>query len=119
MPKTKEELMQLKKEYDTLNSKLKELSEEELKLVIGGSRRENTVVIPLQLPTSIGNSLKLDIYIDGILEESLCRTVDPIIEIINLSFKGITGYSSVTVKINGMPYKNYSINFDDSSYKEL
>ena len=34
--KTKEELTQLKTEYETLNNKLKELSEEELKMVTGG-----------------------------------------------------------------------------------
>lgn len=36
MPKTKEELNQLKKEYEVLTSKLKELTDEELKQVIGG-----------------------------------------------------------------------------------
>ena len=34
--KTKEELTQLKTEYETLNNELKELSEEELKMVTGG-----------------------------------------------------------------------------------
>ena len=37
MAKTQEELVQLKQEYETLNSKLKELTEDELKLVTGGS----------------------------------------------------------------------------------
>ena len=37
MAKTKEELNNLKIEYETLNSKLKELTEEELKLVTGGN----------------------------------------------------------------------------------
>ena len=37
MAKTKEELMQLKTEYETLNNKLKELSEEELDYVNGGT----------------------------------------------------------------------------------
>ena len=36
MAKTQEELIQLKQEYETLNSKLKELTEDELKLVTGG-----------------------------------------------------------------------------------
>ena len=36
MAKTKEELTQLKTEYETLNSKLKELNEEELNTVTGG-----------------------------------------------------------------------------------
>ena len=37
MAKTKEELNQLKQEYESLNNKLKELSDDELKLVIGGT----------------------------------------------------------------------------------
>ena len=37
MEKTQEELIQLKQKYETLNSKLKELTEDELKLVTGGS----------------------------------------------------------------------------------
>ncbi len=36
MAKTQEELNQLKTEYKTLNNKLKELTEDELKQVIGG-----------------------------------------------------------------------------------
>ena len=35
-PKTKEELEELKKEVETLNEKLNELTEEELKQVAGG-----------------------------------------------------------------------------------
>lgn len=35
--KTKEELKQLKEEYELINNKLKELSEEELKQVAGGN----------------------------------------------------------------------------------
>ena len=37
MSKTQEELNQLKIEYETLNNKLKELSEDELNEVIGGN----------------------------------------------------------------------------------
>ena len=40
MAKTQEELKELKEEYETLNKKLKELSDDELKLVIGGSMFE-------------------------------------------------------------------------------
>ena len=37
MTKTKEELAQIKNEYETLTNKLKELNEDELNLVTGGS----------------------------------------------------------------------------------
>ena len=36
MTKTQEELNDLKQEYETLNNKLKELNEDELKFVTGG-----------------------------------------------------------------------------------
>lgn len=38
MTKTKEELIHLRTEYETLTNKLKELTSEELKLVTGGGR---------------------------------------------------------------------------------
>ena len=41
MGKTKEELNQLKAEYETLTTKLKELSDEELEKVTGGSTTED------------------------------------------------------------------------------
>ena len=45
MAKTKEELNNLKIEYETLNSKLKELTEEELKLVTGGDGEDKPNVV--------------------------------------------------------------------------
>lgn len=41
MAKTQEELKELKEEYEALNAKLKELSEEEIKLVTGGANVRN------------------------------------------------------------------------------
>ena len=39
--KTKEELEQLKKEYIELNNKLKDLSEEELEIITGGTYKKD------------------------------------------------------------------------------
>ena len=51
MAKTKEELNELKKEYETLNSKLKELSDDELGKIAGGedidSLKFSGKVVPL------------------------------------------------------------------------
>ena len=49
--KTKEELTQLKTEYETLNNKLKELSDEELEMVTGG---ENLNLDPVPDINDIG-----------------------------------------------------------------
>lgn len=118
MAKTKEELMKLKKEYDTLNSKLKELSEEELKLVIGGIDRSRTVNIPVPVPQNLGNSITFTVYIDGQLKSSLTKTVDPIIKIVNFTFTGTIGCSSIKIKANNIDYKNYTVNFDSGTYTE-
>lgn len=42
MAKTKEELEQLKQEYNQLNEKLKQLDDEELKAVVGGVNQAST-----------------------------------------------------------------------------
>ena len=43
MTKTKEELQQLKTEYETLTNKLKELTEEEIQIVVGGGFQPNII----------------------------------------------------------------------------
>ena len=43
MAKTKEELNTIKEEVETLNNKLKELTEDELKLVVGGDEIDNNL----------------------------------------------------------------------------
>lgn len=50
MAKTKEELNVLKQEYETLTTKLQELSEEELKMVTGG---KDAVKLGLSLNYSV------------------------------------------------------------------
>ena len=42
MAKTQEELIELKKEYETLSNKLKELTEDELSIVVGGQNIGDT-----------------------------------------------------------------------------
>lgn len=48
--KSKEELSVLKSEYETLSRKLRELSEDELKLVCGGVDIGNGVIMVLSTP---------------------------------------------------------------------
>ena len=50
MTKTQEELEQLKSECETLNNKLRELSEEELKMITGG---KDVVKLGLSLNYSV------------------------------------------------------------------
>lgn len=46
MAKTKEELDELKKEFETLKSKLQDLSQEELEQIAGGRSKEDELFIP-------------------------------------------------------------------------
>ena len=45
MTKTLEELNELKKEYETLTAKLKEISDDELKIVTGGKKNSLKVIL--------------------------------------------------------------------------
>ena len=58
MAKTQEELRELKEEYEALNNKLKELTEDELKLVTGGTQENDE-----NLSNPVGMRTGGDIYI--------------------------------------------------------
>ena len=67
MAKTQEELNTLKTEYETLNNKLKELTEDELEQVIGGQS------IPEQLTK---RSLLAQAILGGVVLHNIPTTVD-------------------------------------------
>ncbi len=58
MAKTQDELKELKEEYEKLNEKLKELSDDELKLVTGGTQENDE-----NLSNPVGMRTGGDIYI--------------------------------------------------------
>ena len=58
MSKTKEELNQLKNEYESLTSKLKELTEEDLKNVLGGNAVNNDQLLCPRCKEPIGTTLE-------------------------------------------------------------
>ena len=75
MTKTKEELNQLKKEYETMINRLKELSDDELNIVTGGN---DTLIISrhnIRNPLAIGLNLNLNDYNYHYQESSI--SVDP------------------------------------------
>ena len=66
MAKTKDELTQIKQEYETINNKLMELTEEELKMVTGGvnmeiSKQENTATIYMNIGSYSVNAFYAEI----------------------------------------------------------
>ena len=78
--KTKEELTQLKTEYETLNIELKELSEEELKMVTGGENL-NPVPDPKDLPVGSARILtdprtNPKVIATGVVLKAVCGSID-------------------------------------------
>ena len=78
--KTKEELTQLKTEYETLNIKLKELSDEELKMVTGGENL-NPVPDPKDLPAGSARILtdprtNPKVIATGVVMKAVCGSID-------------------------------------------
>lgn len=96
-----------------------ELLESELQKVAGGSGREKTITLTVELPQLSGSNNKLFVYIDGSLETSLTKDIDSYMKTVYIAIKGVEGNKSVKIKINSVDYKNYVVNFDSSEYKEL
>ena len=119
MTKTKEELNQLKKDYETLNSKLKELTGDELIHVTGGTNREKSVVVKVVISDCgpFSRDVSITPYLDGVLLSNQVKTVDESLEYVNISIRG-TGLALLTVKINNVAVKSYTINFDKGTYSQ-
>ena len=65
MTKTKEELQQLKTEYETLTNKLKELTEEEIQVVVGGVFQPNIIDMRTGGDIYIGEILNIPFVNEG------------------------------------------------------
>ena len=95
----------------------KEILETKLQNVAGGSGREKTVRLTVNLP-STNNLNKVTVFIDGTLESSLCNEYDSCIETIYLEVKGTVKSKIVEVKVNNLPYKSYTVDFEKGTYQE-
>ena len=103
-----------------MNEKHNELTEEELMQVAGGrGKREKTIDVTVYLPTNSSDSYSLEVYVDGTLQRSMAREIDPSVVSIKLSFNGTTGYKQVRVEINHVVYRSYKLNFYDGTYSEF
>ena len=95
------------------------VSEKVLKKVYGGAGDGRTIIIALLLPSTGKETNEVTVYIDGVLESSLCNNYDSSVESINLKFAGTRGIKRVDIKVNKISYKTYEVNFDSGSYIEL
>ena len=97
----------------------KELLDNELEKVTGGSDREITVTIEVPMPPLSGPNNTMEVYIDGQFNGAFSRGVDESLEIAKIEIKGKTGTKSVQVNINSFAYKSYVVDFESGTYSEI
>lgn len=89
----------------------KELNENQLHGISGGSgRRERTLSIEVMIP-SFNTDVTIQVYIDGELQPEKTITVDCSRESVTYSFSG-TGLKDLKIKFNNTVTKEYSLNFE-------
>lgn len=81
-----------------------------------GKGSGNSVDINVQLPSGVSKDMNLKVYIDGKLDSSFNRTVNPSkSDYTSLKVTGNSGQSTITVELDGKLYYTYVVDFDTSS----
>ena len=80
----------------------------------GASRRDRTIIIELKLPES-DQEKNISVYVDGELDSSKSKVIDPSIIYTQFRFTG-SGVKSVKFKLNGQSYKEYTLDFESGTY---
>lgn len=81
-----------------------------------GKNSGNSVDINVQLPAGVDKDLNLKVYIDGKLDSSFNRTVNPSkSDYTSLKVTGNSGQSTITVELDGKLYYTYVVDFDKST----
>lgn len=82
--------------------------------VSSGIKKEKTIEITVDLPTSINHSVKVSSYINGVLSKT-DDVVPSYGKAYVISLKGSTGKKTVNVDIENQKYRVYEVDFDLSS----
>lgn len=82
-----------------------------------GSKREHTLSVEVDVPES-SEDIEFTVYIDGKLNSSYTKTVDPSTPAVTFEFKG-SGKKNVKIKADGQAYKSYELDFDKETVKEI
>lgn len=93
-----------------------------IKLVLSsGEKREKTIKIPFEVSTEKygKEDIKIDVYIEGVLNKSLTKIVTPDDRVINFAFKGTNGSKRVDFKVNDLLVRSFDIDFDELNYHEI
>lgn len=95
----------------------KELNDEQLNGIVGGSVSKRQLSVCIEVPELIGD-VTIKVYLDGEFDVSKTKTVDCSVKHVNYTFSG-TGLKDLTVKFNDIKTKKYVLNFDDYSYRQI
>lgn len=90
-------------------------------LVVGSGPKEDKIVeVKIDLPSFVDHEVSMMILENNIVNGEHTKTIIPsriTNGVYRFNVKGKTGKSSVTVKLDGKPYRNYEVDFDSGTYK--
>ena len=80
--------------------------------VSSGKGNKRTVDVIVDLPPNVTDTLEMRVTVDGEVDSSQSKTVNPAVSSsVTLSFEG-TGKKNVVVELNEQVYREYTIDFD-------
>lgn len=90
-------------------------------LIVGsGPKEDKNVEVKIDLPSFVDHEVDMVILVDNIVDGENTKKIIPSRVsngVYRFNLKGKTGKKSVTVKLDGKPYRNYEVDFDSGSYK--
>ena len=96
-----------------------ELNEKQLETVSGGApHKEKQVQVKVNITGHYYTDITIKVYVDGVLDRSKLKSVDPSITSVTYYFSG-RGIQSIKIKINNDEVKTFSIHFDTDTYIEV
>ncbi|MDR0404487.1 MAG: Stk1 family PASTA domain-containing Ser/Thr kinase [Oscillospiraceae bacterium] len=76
-------------------------------------KKEKLAEISVDLPSAVNHDVALNVYIDGVSDDSNSKKVKPSYNnVYKFQIKGTTGKKVVGVDLDGSPYRVYEVNFD-------
>lgn len=90
------------------------LDDNQLEKIAGGSRRDGSISIVVEVPKLAANDITVTPYLEGELLTSMIKIIDSCVREVtfNLSSSGVKQFR---VKFNEV-IKDYEINFDNKTY---
>ncbi len=82
--------------------------------VSSGVKREKTIDVTVDLPTSVSHEVTLACYINGVLDATK-KVVPAYNGVYNVTVKGTTGKKTIIINLDGTKYRVYEVDFDASS----